>query len=139
MVELRLAGANTMEAANRVLEGFLPRFNARFGVSISQSGSAYRRMPQDLDLVGVLCFLYQRTVAGDNTIRFAGRTLQILPGLERPSYAYARVEVQERMDGSLVVCYQSQAIVTTQSPDHPVKLRARKTAGLGPPQYLRAP
>ena len=139
MVELRLAGANTMEAANRVLEDFLPRFNARFSVPASQSGSAYRRPPQDLGLAGVLCFKYQRTVAGDNTIRFAGRTLQILPGLERPSYAYARVEVQERLDGSLVVCYQSQAIVTTQSPDHPVKLRARKTAGLGPPQYLRAP
>jgi hypothetical protein len=139
VAELRLAGANTMEAANRVLEGFLPRFNARFGVSVSQSGSAYRRMPQDLDLVGVLCFLYQRTVAGDNTLRFAGRTLQIQPGLERPSYAYARVEVQERLDGSLAVCYQSQAIVTTQSPDHPVKLRARKTAWVGSPTIPKSP
>ena len=139
MAELRLAGANTMDEANRVLEDFLPRFNARFSVPASQSGSAYRRPPQDLDLAGVLCFLYQRTVAGDNTIRFAGRTLQLLPGLERPSYAHARVEVQERLDGSLVVCCQGQTIITTQAPDHPVKLRARKTARVGSSTIPKSP
>ena len=131
VAELRLAGAGTIEVANLVLEDFLPGFNARFGVPASQSGSTYRRPPQGLDLAGVLCFKYQRTVAGDNTIRFAGRTLQLLPGLERPSYAHARVEVQERLDGSLVVCYQGQTIATAQAPDHPVKLRARKTAQVG--------
>jgi len=66
-------------------------------------------------------------VAPDNTIRFAGRTLQLLPGLQRPSYAHARVEVQERLDGSLVVRYQGQTIASIQAPDSPVKLRARKT------------
>jgi transposase len=128
VAELRLARAGTIEVANRVLEDFLPRFNARFGVPASQSGSTYRRPSQGLDLAGVLCFKYQRTVAGDNTIRFASRTLQLLPELERPSYAHAKVEIQERLDGSLVVCYQGQTIATAQAPDHPGKLRARKTA-----------
>jgi hypothetical protein len=79
VAELRLAGASGIDEANRVLENFLPRFNARFGVPASQSGSTYRRPPQGLDLAGVLCFKCERTVAGDNTIRFAGRTLQLLP------------------------------------------------------------
>ncbi len=118
--ELRLAGAATMEMANRTLQDFLPRFNARFGVPASLPGKAYRQ-PLTVDLDSVLCFKYQRTVAADNTIRFAGRTLQ------RPSYAYARVEVQERLDGSLVVSYQGEKIASTQAPDNPVKLRARKT------------
>ena len=131
VAELRLAGAGTIEVANLVLEDFLPGFNARFGVPASQSGNTYRRPPQGSDLAGVFCFKYQRTVAGDNTIRFAGRTLQLLPGLEHPSYAHARVEIQERLDGSLVVCYQGQTIATAQAPDHPVKLRARKTARVG--------
>ena len=30
VTELRLAGATTIDDANRVLEGFLPRFNGRF-------------------------------------------------------------------------------------------------------------
>jgi transposase len=124
--ELRLAGAMTMEMANRTLQDFLPRFNTRFGVPPSRSEKAYRQPPA-VDLDGILCFKYQRTVAPDNTIRFAGRTLQLLPGLERPSYAHARVEVQERLDGSLVVCYQGETIASIQAPDSPVKLRARKT------------
>ena len=139
-MELHLAGASTMDEANRVLEDFLPRFNARFSVPASQSGSAYRRPPQDLGLTGVLCFKYQLTVAGDNTIRFAGRTLQLLPGLERPSYTHARMEIQERLDGSLVVCYQGQTIAP------PLRHRTIRLScvparrpGLGPPQCLRAP
>lgn len=32
MIELRLARASNIQAANRVLERFLPRFNRRFGV-----------------------------------------------------------------------------------------------------------
>lgn len=123
--ELRLAGATTMEMANRTLKEFLPRFNARFGVLSSGPEKAYRQ-PPSVDLDSILCFKYLRTVAADNTIRFAGRTLQLLPGLQRPSYAHARVEVQERLDGSLAVCYQGETIACTQAPDSPAKLRARK-------------
>lgn len=126
VAELCLAGASTTEKANQVLWEFLPRFNTRFGVPPAQSGSAYRQPPPKLCLEGVLCFKYQRAVARDNTVRFGGHTLQVLPGLERLSYAHARVEVQERLDGSLVVSYQGQVISTTEAPPHPVTLRARK-------------
>jgi hypothetical protein len=138
VAELRLAGAATMEMANRTLQDFLPRFNERFGVPASQSGTAYRR-PSGTDLAGVLCFKYQRTVAADNTVRFAGRTLQLLPRLERPSYAHAKVEVQERLDGSLVVCYRGETIASAQAPDNPVKLRARRTPRIGSPTTPKKP
>ena len=36
LMELRLAGAGTMEEANAVLADFLPRFNSRFGVPAAQ-------------------------------------------------------------------------------------------------------
>jgi hypothetical protein len=124
--ELRLAGASTVEEANGVLETFLPAFNLHFAVPAAQEGSAYRHPDPGLCLEEVLCFKYQRTVAADNTIRFEGQTLQLLPGLERPSYAHARVEVQERLDGSFVVSYKGQTIATRQAPPHPVTLRARK-------------
>lgn len=131
VAELRLAGAACLEQANQVLWDYLPRFNARFGVPAAQPGSAYRPAA-GLDLAGVLGFKYQRTVAKDNTVRFVGHSLQLLPGLERLSYARARVEVQERLDGSLVVCYQGQVIATREAPPHPVTLRARKGArGVG--------
>jgi transposase len=126
--ELRLAGVSTIEKANRVLGQYLPRHNALFGVPAAQQGSAYREVPQGVDLEGVLCFKYQRTVAHDNTVRFFGRTLQLLPGTDRRSYARARVEVQERLDGRLVVVYQGETIATQEAPPHPVTLRARTGA-----------
>ena len=128
VAELRLAGATTLEEANMVLWEFLPRFNARFGVPSAQAGLAYRALPRGMDLEGVLCFKYQRTVARDNTVGFDGQTLQLLPGLDRLSYARARVEVQERLDGSLVVTYQGKAIASREAPPGPLTLRARKRA-----------
>lgn len=126
VAELRLAGTGTAEEANRVLWAFLPRFNARFGVPASYPGLAYRPPSPDICLDGVLCFKYQRTVSRDNTICWAGHTLQLLPGLDRASYAHAKVELQERLDGSLVVLYQGQTIASQPAPKSPVTLRARK-------------
>ena len=108
-----------------MLWAFLPRFNARFAVPPAQPGSAYRPVEPGLCLEGVLCFKYQRTVARDNTVKLGEHTLQLLPGSDRYSYARARVELQERLDGSLVVLYQGMVIATTDAPPHPVTLRAR--------------
>lgn len=125
---LRLAGASTVEEANQVLWGYLPHFNHRFGVPAPQGGSAYREPDPGLCLDGVLCFKYLRTVARDNTIRFGGHTLQLLPGPDRSSYAHARVEVQERLDGTLVVMYQGRNIASREAPPGPATLRARSGA-----------
>ena len=133
VAELRLAGVNTLEEANRLLWDFLPRFNARFAVPPSQPGSAYRQLESGLPLQAILCFKYQRTVAKDNTVRLGEHTMQLLPGPDRCSYARARVEVQERLDGSLVVAYQWKTIASKEAPPQPVTLRARKGARSGTP------
>ena len=136
--ELRLAGANTLEEANQVLWEFLPRFNTRFAVPAARPGSAYRPPVSDLCLEEVLCFKYQRTVARDNTVKLGEHTLQLLPGPQRSSYARARIEVQERLDGSLVVAYQGQVIATKKAPPHAATLRARKgQRGEGLPEERR--
>lgn len=143
--ELRLAGATTLEEANRVLWPFLPRFNARFAVPPAQPGSAYRSPEPGLSLEEVLCFKYPRTVAKDNTVKLGGHTLQLLAGPQRCSYARARVEVQERLDGSLAVCFQGTLIASRPAPPHAVTLRADKrkekgTAGEpGVPSSLCSP
>ena len=46
VTELRLAGATTIDDANRVLEGFLPRFNGRFKVPARESEVAYRAVDE---------------------------------------------------------------------------------------------
>ena len=123
--ELRLAGASTIEEANRVLWDFLPRYNEQFGVSAAQLGSAYRPLPAGVSLNETLCFKYLRTVANDNTVSFNGSTLQLLADGHRASYARALVEVQERLNGSIVVAYQGRTLAVEPAPDGPVELRAR--------------
>ena len=124
--ELRLAGASTEAEANEVLGKFLPHVNERFGVPAARPGNAYRRVA-GLDLTEVLCFKYPRTVARDNTVKFRRRTLQLLPELERPTYAGARVEVQVRLDGRLVVCHDGREIATQEAPPRPAVLRGAAT------------
>ena len=79
---MRLAGATTIDQANRVLRDFLPRFNSQFGVSPAQPGSTYRQLQDGVCFDAVLCFKYLRTVARDNTVQFDGATAQLMPDTE---------------------------------------------------------
>jgi len=125
VAELRLAGASTLEEANQVLSDFLPRFNQRFGVPAAQPESAYRPVDPELDLGGVLCIKELRRVGKDNTVRYHGRTLQLYPTLDRPSYARVRVEVQERLDGRLLVRHKDQLLTPQDAPPLAAELRAQ--------------
>ena len=124
VTELRLAGARTISEANQVLWAFLTRFNKRFGVPPAQSTNAYRSPDPDLNLAGILCFKHSRKVARDNTVKYNWHTLQLLPSTERSTYLGAHVEVQERLDGKLVVHYKGRTIPTQEAPPRPGVLRA---------------
>jgi hypothetical protein len=128
VAELRWAGANSLEEANGLLPEFLSRFNNRFGVQAAQPGSAYRKVPEKLDIGGVLCTKELRRVAMDNTVQYHGKTLQLFPDVDRISYAGARVEVQERLDGSLLVCCRGKVLTPMEAPPLAIELRRRAEA-----------
>ena len=123
--ELHIAGAKTTEEANRVLWDFLPRFNQRFAVPAAQPGTAYRQPGEGFIPEEVFCFKYRRTVGPDNVVRLGEHRLQIMPTNGRSSYARAKVEVHERMDGSLAVYYQGQCLAAKPAPPEAPLLRAR--------------
>ena len=124
--ELRLARAKTIEEANRVLWDFLPRYNQRFAVAPAEAGSAYRKPEKGFEPDKVFCFKYQRTVGTDNVVRLGEHRLQIMPSHGRLSYARARVEVDERLDGSLALYYQGYCLATKPAPAEAPVLRARQ-------------
>jgi hypothetical protein len=137
VVELRLAGASTLAEANRFLGEFLPRFNKRFGAPADQPGLAYHLPEDGLDVESVLCIKERRRVARDNTVQYHGQTLQLFPGTDRPSYARARVEVQERLDGRLLVGYRGKVLTPGEAPPLAAELRARaasRPVGSGLPE-----
>jgi len=117
---LREANASNVEEANQVLVKFLPKYNRRFMVEPAQSGSAYVPWSKEYRLENYFCFKHQRTVTNDNTIPFDGHRLQIPPGPKRRSFAKARVDVWQLLDGRLEVRYQGKRLAifkpTAQGP-----------------------
>lgn len=114
--ELRLAQAGTVEQANVVLAAFCPTFDRLFAVPAAESANDFRPLPRSLDLARCLSFRYQRVVAADHTVSWAGEIFQ-LPSLSSPkSFAGKRIEISHQLDGSLRFYLQRQLLLTTQRP-----------------------
>ncbi len=124
ITELRLAGATTMEQARAVLKQFLLRFNRRFRVPPQCPDTAFRTLSPELCLEQVLCFKHRRRVARDNTVKFQGHTLQLLPDPKRRSYAGAVVVVLEGLDGRLSIQHEGRIIAAQEAPPSPGFLRS---------------
>jgi transposase len=126
---LRQAGATSLTEANAALAQYLPVFNKRFSKAATEPGSTYRPLPTHLNSDQVFCFKHERTVANDNTISFAGVILQIPPGPDRISYAKARVQVHQYLDGRVGICYQDQLLtIIDRQQEGPVRV-GKLTAG----------
>lgn len=124
--ELRLMGIHNMDEANAKLMEFLPRYNRRFAVRPHHAATVYRKLPATLDRNTIFCFKYRRTVGMDNTVRFYSHRIQIRSDSYRSSYARTRIEVHERMDGSLAVFYRDRCLATTDAPAEAPLLRVRQ-------------
>ena len=125
ITELALAGVTTIAEANTFLHTFVPRYNQRFMRAPTTSGSAYDPIPETVDLASICCFKYWRTVANDNTVRFQRQQLQLLPGPTRISYARARAQIHQHLDGSLAVFVADECVATQPAPVEPPVLRAQ--------------
>src|ERR1019366_1772101 len=101
--ELRLAGAADLDAANQVLRRFLPDHNRRFGRAPREAKKAWRPAPKNLDRI--CCFLHQRLVSNDNVVQWDGRRFQIPPQPQRFSFAGAKVQLIQSLDGQIAIYY----------------------------------
>ena len=99
-----------------MLREHLIRHNQKFGVQAIEEEIAYRQPKEGFMGEEVFCFKYRRSVGLDNVVRFGGERIQIMPGNGRLSYAKAKVEVQERMDGSVGIYYQGKCLATKEAP-----------------------
>jgi hypothetical protein len=107
--ELRLAGIQTLEAANRfLLELYLPAHNQRFARPAASPADAHRPLLPGQDLAKSLSIRSERSVLNDYTVRFRAGWLQLSPtrGLRlRPK---DRVTIETRLDGSLRVRWREE-------------------------------
>jgi len=109
LAEMQLDGITTLEQANEYLKNWIRRYNRRFQKQPKSDRSSYRS-PTGLGLHKILAFRYQATVLNDNTVRLGGLILDIPPGPNRRSYAKAKVEVRQHLDGAWTAYFHDERI-----------------------------
>jgi transposase len=101
--ELRLAKAHDLDSANAVLRQFITDYNRRFARQPRESQSAWRTVPENLDRI--CCFVHERIVSNDNVVQWEGRRFQIPQQARRFSFAGAKVQIYQALDGRVSLYY----------------------------------
>ena len=109
MKRLRVAGACTLEDANRYLAAeFLPWWNQHLVSAPANAADAHRPLGPEHNLPQALCWVEARQVNNDYTFQLAGQLYQI----ERDSICAglrgALIRIERRLDGSLAVRFRER-------------------------------
>ncbi len=124
--ELSLHGIRTLEAFDAFLPSFLERCRGWFAKAPRDTTPAWRPVPRHVDRI--LACRYSRVVGRDNVVSIPGHTIQLPRGGSRRSFAHARVEVRELLDGRLLVLHQGAVLVEHAAPPPPFVLVPRASA-----------
>jgi hypothetical protein len=97
----------------------LPQYNRRFAEAAADSTVAWGRVRSGVDLTRVCSFYYEGAVQNDNTVRLGSWVrIDIPPGPRNRSYARARVELRQLLDGSWRVYRRDSLIATAAATGH---------------------
>ena len=112
--ELRLAGAGDIDSANAVLRKFIADYNRRFARTPRDAAKAWRPAPDDLQRI--CAFRHERVVSNDNVVQWEGRRFQIAPQSRRYSFAGAKVQLYQALDGKVSLFYGDTRLQHTNAP-----------------------
>jgi len=114
--EMRLAGIRSIEEANEFLKAFLPKFNQKFRKPAASEANLHQPAPHSRELDRILCIKEERTVRNDFTVAYSGTFYQI----EQITRA-KKVQVEERLDGTLHITYKGQDLCYREVPMMPAR------------------
>ena len=112
--ELRLAGAHDLDSANRVLRRFIADYNRRFARAPRDTGKAWRPAPENS--ARICSFQHERIVSNDNVVQWEGQRFQIPPQNRRFSFAGAKVQLYQALDGRVSLYYGETRLEHTNAP-----------------------
>jgi transposase len=142
---LRVAGARTLEQANRYLEAeFLPWWNQHLTVMPANPVDAHRPLSPDHNLAAILSTVETRQVNNDYTLQFRNQLLRIAPASIVAGLRGAAVRVEKRLNGEVCVRFRDRDLAITAidqrpTPARPAALnRPRKGKHPGPSPAMRA-
>ena len=114
--EMRLRGIRTIEEGNRFLKEYLPLYNNRFAVCPKQKDNLHRPVGRGVNLDAILCIRTERTLRNDFTVAHNHQLFQV-----EEKVRGAKVIVEDRLDGSLVMTYKGQRLRFREITTRPVK------------------
>jgi transposase len=130
--QMRLAGIDTLEAANQFLElRFIPDWEQRFTVTPRKPRNAHRRLGPDHRLEEILSVRVARQVAQDHTVSWEGNRWGVSREEVRAGLRGAHVEIERRLDGSHWLRFRGRYLRLRHCPQPPP--RAASPSGLRPP------
>ena len=134
VVEMRLHGICTLEAANEFLPGFIERFNDHFAVPAKDSELAYRPCPDTDTLALALATREKRSASSGSTISYHGTTYQLInaQGRSVPLKPRKTIWVLNCFDGTLKA-------LCDDIPYHLKALPAAPSANPAPPRSASEP
>lgn len=108
--ELRLNKISSIEEANTFLSKFIEDYNRRFAVIPKASTNAHRPLLQEQNLSLIFTMQEFRHLSKNLTFQYKNTVYQIRT--ERESYALrkAKITLQERKDGTLIVLYKRKPL-----------------------------
>ncbi|MBU4347693.1 ISNCY family transposase [Patescibacteria group bacterium] len=141
--ELRLAGITTITEANKFLEEYIPKFNAKFAVVPQKNKNLHREINKDLKekLPQIFSIQNERKVHNDYTVMFENQYFQLEQ--EQPTTVYKKdsVIIEKHLGGTVKINLKGHYLSYHVLPARPqkqidVKLLAitgRKQSGWKPP------
>lgn len=127
---MRVAGVSTIEQANTYLENeYLPWWEQTLTVEPGHASDAHRPLGKEHDLAAILSHVETRQVTNDYTVRYQGKLYQIDRKDVRVGLRGGRVQVQQRLDGTIAVRFQERYLrVYGADPATPSKVAVKHPA-----------
>jgi len=104
--ELRLAGANTIEAGNALLPAFMADFNKRFAKVPREAKNLHRALSETDDLTDVFAWREERSVSSSLTLQYENILFVLEPTDISVGLRNKRVTVSDFPDGRIEISYK---------------------------------
>lgn len=121
--EMRLFGVSSIEEANLFLDKYLPKCNEKLMVAPHSAIDMHRALTRGTRLDDILCIKSEHVLRNDSTFAHNGRVFQVYTQVKATK---TKVQVMERVDGSMVVRHQNVRLEVKEIDDRPVKILPKK-------------
>jgi hypothetical protein len=111
------------EQVNALLEDFDASLNHRFAVQPTSDVDAHVPVPSDVELADIFVLEHTRTVLNDWTVRFDNDWYQITGPKTSLPPAKDKVQVLQRLDGTVGIHYRGRAVAFELLPARPQRAR----------------